>query len=213
MGFLVFGVPFPLILRAGAEEHVVGPSSFTDSPTDDPTTDLFHERALGSWTESLEGAPEVAVQWPVSWPGPARVELELSAHLGPLVLPWTRGPYELPSGDELIIPVEIPESAWLEDLSADCERAPYGTLDHDMQELATTYAVQDVDIEDLVDLYVDACPSNWMELDRDEALGDTGDFTWETSPPQRILLSALHHGISLKHAAESVHGLVHTDPD
>jgi hypothetical protein len=75
------------------------------------------------------------------------------------------------------------------------------------------YAVQDVSIEDLAALYVDACPTNWLQYDRDDPNGDTSDITWEAFPTHRFMQSAIQHGLLLKHNLEKVHGLSHTDPD
>jgi hypothetical protein len=89
-----------------------------DAGGDDVIVDVFREQALGEWVEVADGSAEIRAHLPEGWDGrTGRVRLRLTAAFGPLSHEWRQGPYRIEPGEEVQIPVEVPEEAWLDDLS------------------------------------------------------------------------------------------------
>jgi hypothetical protein len=103
----------------GAEVRADGAVARTDDAGgDDVIVDVFREQALGEWVEVADGSAEIRAHLPEGWDGrTGRVRLRLTAAFGPLSHEWHQGPYRIEPGEEVQIPIEVPEEAWLDDLS------------------------------------------------------------------------------------------------
>jgi hypothetical protein len=102
---------------------------------------------------------------------------------------------------------DIDEWDWLEDVN-DAELCGPATLAHVgtkydwLRYFWDMYTDEGIDVEELGDLYVDACPTNW---ERAQAVGTTTN-EW---PIERFELSAIHHGIGAAHHAQDRNGQDH----
>jgi len=112
----------------------------------------------------------------------------------------------VPRADDLETYVDAKD--WLEDMDDEGTCGIIGLSNRGTQydwqryfwDMLTDYST--VDPEDLADVYVDMCPTNWAQND------DAVDHNDET-PVKRLQLSTSHHGLGAKHATEKSNGQDH----
>jgi len=95
-------------------------SSWTsdDQDLDDPIEDPIAEHGLAVWETDTDGAAAVRFSLPSSRTrSDFAVGLDCIVRLGALSSSWSQGPYEIAPGETLLVEVEVPEEAFLDELA------------------------------------------------------------------------------------------------